>query len=228
VNSGAFDPLASIAERARNAGAWLHVDGAFGLVAAASPAHAALLEGHDLADSWAVDGHKWLNTPYDCGVAICRWPDSIRDAFAYSAAYLENGDVAPRNMVPELSRRARSIEMFAALCALGRNGLRDLVVRCCQHAQRFAAGLQTMGFEVLNDVVLNQCVATTGTPSQIQEIFEHVQASGEAWMSTTVWRRRTALRISVSSWATTTADVDRTLNAIGEAVSVVVGRRKAP
>lgn len=225
VNSGAVDPLADIIPRAKAAGAWVHIDGAFGLVAAASPKYSQLLEGHDLADSWAVDGHKWINTPYDCGVAICRSPNTVRDAFSYSAAYLDDGAGA-RNMVPELSRRARSVEMFAALSSLGRNGLRDLVDRCCAYAQLFANGLRALGYEVLNDVVLNQCVVTIGTPEQVQAIFEHVQRSGVAWVSTTKWQNRFAIRISVVSWATTIEDVHRTLAAIADATSAILEFRR--
>jgi glutamate/tyrosine decarboxylase-like PLP-dependent enzyme len=218
VNSGAFDPFADIIPKAKEAGAWVHIDGAFGLVAAASPEHAPLLAGHDLADSWSVSGHKWFNTPYDCGVAINRHPDLVRRAFAYNASYLDPDTSSARNFVPELSRRARAVEMYAALASLGKEGVRELVVRSCGHARRFAEGLSRLGFEILNEVVLNKCVAAIGENGTAQRIAAHVSDSGEAWFSTTEWQGRSAIRLSISNWSTTTADIDRTLSAIERAV----------
>ena len=227
VNSGACDPIGAIAARATGTGAWLHVDGAFGLWAAASPRTRSLLDGHDGADSWVVDGHKWLNTPYDCGIAICRHPASLHEAMRTQAPYLEVGGhdpsrVAPKDMVPEFSRSARGVEVWAALRSLGRNGVAALIEWCCEHAQAFAAGLRALGFEVLNDVVLNQVVATVpGREDRMAELAGAVQASGEAWFGPTTWRGRPAIRLSVSSWATSEADVERTLDAIGRALADV-------
>ncbi|QDZ08486.1 aspartate aminotransferase family protein [Sphingomonas panacisoli] len=218
VNSGGFDPLEAICAKACAAGAWVHVNGAFGLVAAASPAHATQLAGHDLADSWAVDGHKWLNTPYDCGVAICRHPKALRRAFGYQAAYLEDDLRNPRHQIPELSRRARSFEMWAALRSLGREGVRDIVERNCAQARTMASGLQALGLRILNDVVLNQVIATTGSADRDRAIAADVTASGVAWFSTTNWRRNTAIRFSFSSWATRDEDIDLTLGAIAVAL----------
>lgn len=219
VNSGAFDPLEDICRKSRGAGAWVHIDGAFGLVAAASPAHDDFLKGHHLADSWAVDGHKWLNTPYDCGVAICRHPDAVRSAFSYRAAYLEDDPRNPRHRVPELSRRARSLEMWAALRALGRQGVRQMVERNCAQARRLAEGLKGLGFEILNDVVLNQCVAARGSPEEMEAIAARVEKSGVAWFSTTHWQGRTAIRLSCSNWMTSEEDIDKTIAAIGAAIN---------
>jgi glutamate/tyrosine decarboxylase-like PLP-dependent enzyme len=223
VNSGGCDPFTELATRVTEAGAWLHVDGAFGLWALASPQRRRLLTGVERAHSWATDTHKWLNTPYDCGLAICALPEALHRAMAAQAPYLARGvRVAPKDMVPEFSRRARAIEVWAALRVLGRAGVADLVERCCRHAAAFADGLAAAGFEILNDVVLNQVVATIGTDSQLEAIVAAVQASGECWLGTTRWRGRTALRVSVSGWATTEADVRRSLAAIERATSQAV------
>lgn len=219
VNSGAYDPAGELCERARPSGAWVHVDGAFGLWAAASPEKRHLLAGYEAADSWAVDGHKWLNTNYDCGLAICRHPHAVHAAMATEAPYLETGGRAlPKDMVPEFSRAARGIELWAALHSLGSAGVAELVEECCSHARSFASGLGDQGFEVLNDVVLNQVVATLpGHEHQMADFAQAVQASGEAWFGPTTWQGRPGIRISVSSWATTQSDVDRTLAAIDRA-----------
>jgi glutamate/tyrosine decarboxylase-like PLP-dependent enzyme len=216
VNTGAFDPLAAIVERAREAGAWLHVDGAFGLWAAASPAHAPLLAGAAAADSWATDAHKWLNVPYDCGLAFVRDPDPLCAAMAVRAEYLptETPHRNPLDHTPELSRRARGVEVWAALATLGRSGVRDLVERCCRHARRFAAGLEAAGYEVLNDVVLNQVLVSFGDAAATERAIAELQREGTCWCGGTVWQGRTAMRISVSSWATTEEDVERSLAAM--------------
>jgi len=215
VNTGAFDPLGEIAGRVRAERVWLHVDGAFGLWAAASPVRAHLLEGIDQADSWATDAHKWLNVPYDSGLVFVRDPAALRAAMSATAAYLvEGGRRDPGQYTPELSRRARGIEIWAALRSLGRSGLAALVDRCCAHAARFADGLRLAGFTILNEVVLNQVLVSFGSPELTRDVIATVQAEGTCWCGGTVWQGHTAMRISVSSWATTEEDVDRSLQAI--------------
>lgn len=218
VNSGASDHFSEIIPRARAAGAWVHVDGAFGLWAAAAPSRRELVAGVQLADSWAVDAHKWLNTPYDCGLAICRAPQAVHAVMTTQAPYLATGrHASPKDMVPEFSRRARGVEVWAAIKEMGREGIAQLVERCCAHAQRLAAGLREMDYEILNDVVLNQVVAAIGTEKDIATIVESVQREGECWFGSTAWKGRHAIRLSVSSWATTEGDIDRTLAAIERA-----------
>jgi glutamate/tyrosine decarboxylase-like PLP-dependent enzyme len=216
LNTGAFDPLEAIAARAHEAGAWLHVDGAFGLWAAASRARAHLAAGVGLADSWATDGHKWLNVPYDSGIAFVRDPEALRAAMAVTADYLPPaGDVRnPSDYTPELSRRARGVDVWAALRSLGRAGLDELVDRCCRHASRFAEGLDVAGYEILNTVELNQVLVSFGEPEATARVIAALQAEGTCWCGTTVWQGRTAMRISVSSWATTEDDVERSLAAM--------------
>ena len=215
VNTGAFDPLLEIAARARDAGAWLHVDGAFGLWAAASPAHAHLVEGVGEADSWATDAHKWLNVPYDCGLAFVRDGEALRNAMSIHAAYLPDGvSRDPSDFTPELSRRARGVEVWAALRTLGRAGVADLVERCCRHARRFASGLTAAGFEVLNDVVLNPVLVSFGDPEATQRAIAALQRDGTCWCGGTEWQGRTAMRISVCGWATSEDDVERSLAAM--------------
>ena len=216
VNTGAFDPLAKIATSVREAGAWLHVDGAFGLWAAAAPGRAHLLAGSELADSWATDAHKWLNVPYDSGIAFVRDADALRAGMAVTAEYLPapSGVRNPSDFTPELSRRARGVEVWAALRSLGRSGLEDLVERMCRHAARFAEGLAAAGYEILNDVVLNQVLVSFGEPAETERVIAAIQADGTCWCGGTVWQGRTAMRISVSSWATTEDDVERSLAAI--------------
>jgi glutamate/tyrosine decarboxylase-like PLP-dependent enzyme len=217
VNTGAFDPIAQIAPRARDAGAWVHVDGAFGLWARAAPARAALGEGIELADSCATDAHKWLNVPYDSGVAFVRDAEALQAAMAITAEYLPKRQVdqrIPSDYTPELSRRARGVDVWAALAALGRSGVADLVERCCRHASRFAAGLRQAGFEVLNDVVLNQVLVSFGSPERTLAVIDALQREGTCWCGSTVWQGRTAMRISVISWATTGQDVERSLAAM--------------
>ena len=216
VNSGACDPIGEIARIAKQSGAWVHVDGAFGLWAAASRTKRALLPNLELADSWVTDGHKWLNTPYDCGMAICKHPSQVHAAMSTVAPYLKMGSAAaPKDMVPELSRTVRGVEMWATLRSLGRQGVEDLIDRCCDHAQIMAQALSGLGFEVLNQVVLNQVVATyPGKENQMTRLAEHVVHSGEAWFGPTHWRGRDAFRISFSSWVTSEADVHRAIAAI--------------
>jgi glutamate/tyrosine decarboxylase-like PLP-dependent enzyme len=215
VNTGAFDPAAPICEAAREQGAWVHVDGAFGLWAAASPRFRHLMNGYEHADSWATDAHKWPNASYDCGLAIVKNGEALRVSMGLSAAYLAPGTKRePMHHTPEASRRARGVELWAALKSLGRSGLAALIERTCAHAQQFAAGLRAADFAVLNEVVSNQVLVTFGDARRTQEVIRRIQDEGTCWCSGTVWQGKTAMRISVSSWATTTDDVDRSLAAI--------------
>src|SRR6266550_4507927 len=215
VNTGACDPVRDICPAAHARGAWVHVDGAFGLWAAAAPARAHLVAGIAAADSWALDAHKWLNVPYDSGVALCRDGAALRAAMATQAAYLTQGvGREPDEYTPELSRRARGVEIWAALATLGRAGLADLVERCCRHATRFAAGLSAAGYEILNDVTLNQVLVRFGDDAATRRVIAALQADGTCWCGGTVWQGRTAMRISVSSWATTEQDVEQSLAAM--------------
>lgn len=215
VNTGAFDPAVSICARAQAAGAWVHVDGAFGIWAAAAPGYAHLVKSFAGADSWATDAHKWLNVPYDSGLAFVRDAEALRAAMSLTAAYLPQGEHRePSQYVPELSRRARGVEIWAALKSLGRAGLAELIERNCRSAARFAAGLSAAGFEVLNEVVLNQVLVSFGPSDVNQRVIQAIQEDGTCWCGGTVWQGRHAMRISVSSWATTDADVDLSLGAI--------------
>jgi glutamate/tyrosine decarboxylase-like PLP-dependent enzyme len=216
INSGAFDPFEPICDWAHDAGAWVHVDGAFGLWAAAAPSLAHLAAGMARADSWATDGHKWLNVPYDCGLAFVRDEAALRGAMAITAEYLPTASAQrnPSDYTPELSRRARGVEVWAALHSLGRAGVAEMVERCCRHARRFAQGLQAGGYEVLNEVALNQVVVSFGSPEVTQRVIQGIQAEGTCWAGVTVWQGRTAMRISVSSWATSEDDVERSLEAM--------------
>jgi glutamate/tyrosine decarboxylase-like PLP-dependent enzyme len=224
VNTGAFDPAAEIIDRAHAAGAWVHVDGAFGLWAAAAPARRRLMEGFSAADSWATDAHKWLNVPYDCGLAFVRDAEPLRAAMSLRAAYLPHGERRdPSSYTPELSRRARGVEVWAALRALGRSGLADLIERCCRHAARFARGLEAAGHRVLNDVVLNQVLVSFGDAETTGRVIEAIQRDGTCWCGPTVWQGQAAMRISVCSWATRDEDVERSLGAM---IRVAGERRK--
>ena len=216
VNSGAFDPFDALCERASQQGAWVHVDGAFGLWARSAPERAALAAGVERADSWATDAHKWLNTSYDCGIALVRDPQALSATVAFRAPYLTMRDAGrePADFSPESSRRARGVEVYAALATLGRSGLADLVERCCRHATRFAEGLRAAGYEVLNDVALNQVVVDFGGAERTAEVIDAVQRDGTCWCGPTHWRGHDAMRISVSCWATTEADVEASLEAI--------------
>ena len=223
VNSGSFDPFDEVCARAREVGAWVHVDGAFGLWAAASDRQQHLTQGLANADSWVTDGHKWLNTPYDCGMAIVRNAEPLHHVMATQAPYLKAGvGLAPKDMGPEFSRSARAVEVWAALRSLGRVGLQELLQRTCEHATQLAEGLQAMGWTIRNDVVLNQVVASIGTPEQHAQIAELCQASGECWFGTTVWQAQSAIRLAVSNWSTTSEDIARTLRCIETATRKVV------
>lgn len=216
VNTGAFDPLRAIGEATRDRGAWLHVDGAFGLWAAATPRLRHLVDGIDLAESWATDAHKWLNVPYDSGIVACAHPESHRTAMALRAPYLIRGDETVRNgsdWTPESSRRARAFAVWGALRSLGRKGVADMIDRCCAHARRFAEKLsQEPGFEVLNEVELNQVMVRVGNDDdRTRRTAKLVQESGVAWLADTTWQGAAAIRISVSDHATTTEDVDVTV-----------------
>src|SRR6184192_2061321 len=215
VNTGAFDPAAEIIPRAKDAGAWVHVDGAFGLWAAAAPARAHLVKGFADADSWATDAHKWLNVPYDSGMVVVRDPRHLHAAMAVNAPYLVIGEARePEHYTPEFSRRARGIEVWAALRSLGRQGLAELIERTCRHAARFAEGLREAGYEILNEVVINQVLVSFGDAELTRRVIAGIQADGTCWAGATVWQGRTAMRISVSSWATTEDDVERSLEAM--------------
>lgn len=222
VNSGAIDPIGEIAERAEAAGAWVHVDGAFGLWGRLMPAVAPKLVGLEKAHSFATDAHKWLNTPYDCGIVICRDATAQHAAMATNAPYLREGANAPKDMVPEFSRRARAVEVWAALRTLGRQGLTEMFERCCSHARTFAKGLEAEGFTVLNEVMLNQVVVTIGSAEDVSAIQQYVEQSGECWFGLTRWKDKPAFRISVSSWRTTEADVARSIAAIVAAKKAVM------
>jgi glutamate/tyrosine decarboxylase-like PLP-dependent enzyme len=225
VNSGAFDPIAPVCESAHEAGAWVHVDGAFGLWAKASPRYEHLVQGMERADSWSTDAHKWLNVPYDCGIALVRDPHALAAAMAIQAAYIPAADEQrnPFDYTPEFSRRARGVDVWAALRSLGRRGLARMLDRSCEAAQRFAQRLGAAGCEIVNDVVLNQVLVSFGEPAQTQRVIAAVQADGTCWVGGTVWQGRTAMRISVCSWATTEADVDMSVAAMLRARDEVAG-----
>jgi glutamate/tyrosine decarboxylase-like PLP-dependent enzyme len=216
VNTGAFDPFSEICERAHQAGAWVHVDGAFGLWAATTSSKAQLTTGMVDADSWATDLHKWLNVPYDSGLALVRDPDALRAAMAITAEYLPTSSPFrnPSDFTPELSRRARGVEVWAALRSLGRKGVSELIERNCRQARRFAEGLQAAGYKILNEVVLNQVLVSFGEAETTNRIISEIQNDGTCWCGGTVWQGQTAMRISVSSWATTDADVEKSLEAM--------------
>lgn len=216
VNTGAFDPIGEISDYAHDAGAFVHVDGAFGLWARASNEMAHRGAGIERADSWATDAHKWLNVPYDSGIAFVRDGDALRAALAVTAEYLptESANRNPSDYTLELSRRARGVEVWAALAALGRDGVDELVARHCRQARRFAERLAAAGFEILNDVVLNQVLVAFGDAQHTARVISAIQADATCWAGITVWQGRTAMRISVSSWATTDEDVERSADAM--------------
>lgn len=215
INTGAMDPATEICAAAREAGAWVHVDGAFGLWAAVAPGRAHLAAGLAEADSWATDAHKWLNVPYDSGLAFVRDPEHLRAAMALTASYLPfGGQREPSEYTPELSRRARGIEIWAALRSLGRSGLPELIERTCRHAARFAEGLSEAGYDILNDVALNQVLVSFGDDETTRRVIAAIQADGMCWCGGTTWQGRTAMRISVCSWATTDEDVEQSLAAM--------------
>ena len=216
VNTGAFDPMDEIIPRAKEGGAWVHVDGAFGFWAAASPSLSHLAAGQELGDSWATDAHKYLNVPYDCGLALVRHPSDLERAMSINAAYIPQGEIGldPGLYTPELSRRARGVPTYAVLRTLGRSGLADLIDRTVHLAQLFAEKLESAGFEVLNDVVLNQVLVSFGEAAETQRIIEAVDAEGEMYAGPTDWQGRHAMRISVSGYSTTEEDIERSMEAI--------------
>ncbi|HET6667028.1 MAG TPA: pyridoxal-dependent decarboxylase [Intrasporangium sp.] len=221
IHSGGFDDVHEVVTVSRSHGAWVHVDGAFGLWAAASPSHRHLLIGHEGADSWATDAHKTLNTPYDTGMAIVRDPSTLRAAMALHGPYLildSHGE--PSDKTPELSRRARAVTVWAALRSLGRSGLSSLVDGLCHQASALAAGLAGIpGVTVENDVVFTQVCASFGDDDTTREVVRRVLVEGETWMSGSTWRGRAVLRISVCNWATTDGDVARSIAAVKRAVA---------
>jgi glutamate/tyrosine decarboxylase-like PLP-dependent enzyme len=215
VNTGAFDPAAEICMAAKDSGSWVHVDGAFGLWAACAPDRAHLTRGFGEAHSWATDAHKWLNVPYDCGLAFVRDDAALYQSLNTQAAYLPPGVLRdPMQWTPESSRRARGVEVWAALKSLGRSGLAEMVERTCRHAERFAGGLRAAGHAVLNDVVINQVLVRFRDDETTQAVIEQVQRDGTCWCGGTVWQGQRAMRISVSSWVTDEEDVEWSLDAI--------------
>ena len=217
INSGAFDDFKTICARAKTAGAWVHVDAAFGGWIKVSKSRRHLTDGMELADSWSIDCHKWLNVPYDSAIAICRDREVMLETFTISASYLTtDGERIPNNFTPELSRRARGIDVWAALKHLGREGFGDLIDQCCDHAKWFAAELEKNGFTIMNDVVINQVVfcLADNDDQRLKEIMDKVAASGKTWFGPTNWHGRTVYRMSISSHETNQADLDVALNSI--------------
>jgi glutamate/tyrosine decarboxylase-like PLP-dependent enzyme len=224
VNTGAFDPAVEICRRAQERGAWVHVDGAFGLWARSAPNYAHLAKGLEQADSLATDCHKWLNVPYDSGLAFVREAKHLQSAMSARAAYLIQGDERePWHYTPEASRRARGAEIWAALRSLGRRGLAEMIERNCRQAGRFADGLRAAGFAVLNDIVLNQVLVEFGDPEMTRRVIREIQIDGTCWCGGTEWQGHTAMRISVSNWSTTDEDVDRSLAAMIRIARAVIG-----
>jgi glutamate/tyrosine decarboxylase-like PLP-dependent enzyme len=217
VNTGACDDFERAIPLARRHQAWVHVDGAFGLWAAASPRYAHLTQGVEKADSWGTDAHKWLNVPYDSGLSFCRDAEAHAAAMSYVAAYLTGSggsDHVLGDVTPESSRRARGFAVWAALRELGRSGVADLVNRSCAHARRIADLLSAGGATIHNEVVLNQVLVGFGDLSRTDAVIEAVQRDGTCWLGATTWRGKRLIRISVSNWTTTEADIDRSADAI--------------
>jgi glutamate/tyrosine decarboxylase-like PLP-dependent enzyme len=227
INTGAFDPVAEICDAARPAGAWVHVDGAFGLWAAAARSTRHLTDGMQQADSWATDAHKWLNVPYDAGIAFVKNPADLAASMAITADYLitDTEHRNPSDYTPELSRRGRGIDVWAALCSLGRAGVEQLVERCCAHARAFAEGLADAGYEILNDVVLNQVMVAFGSDATTRAVIDAIQRDGTCWCGATLWHGRAAMRISVSNWSTTESDVQQSLRAMIGIARGIVGQQ---
>lgn len=226
VNSGAFDPFADVIAAARRARSWVHVDGAFGLWAAATPKYAQLTEGVEDADSWAVDAHKWLNVPYDSAMLICRHGDALQAAMRLTAAYAPStAEMPAKDLTLEFSRRARGVPVWAALRTLGRSGVADLVEQCSSNARLLASGLERIGFEIHNEVVLNQVVASIGDAEFTAAVRSKVERDGGCWFGPTQWKGRDAVRFSVSSWATTAEDIEAAVNAIASAVESLSAQR---
>ena len=209
VDSGSSDPFEKLIPMAKEKGAWVHVDGAFGLWAAASEQYKHLVKGVEQADSWSVDLHKWLNVPYDSGITICRYPELQRAAMSVNAAYLPPGTPGPYQFTPGLSRKARGVEAYAALYSLGTTGVNDLIDQSCRHARTFAKGLEDAGYTILNEVVLNQVLVNFG--DHTNEIIQAIQEDRTCWCGGTNWQGQPAMRISVSSWRTTDSDVEQSL-----------------
>lgn len=215
VNTGAFDPTDSICDMAHSSGAWVHIDGAFGLWAKVSPEKQYLVKGSEKADSWSLDAHKWLNVPYDSGIVFVKNSKALTGAMSVNASYLVQGNNRdPLNYVPEMSRRARGIEIWAALRSLGKQGLIDMINRNCALAKRFADKLHDAGFSILNEVELNQVLVSFGEPDLTNKIVKKIQEDGTCWCGSTVWKNQTAMRISVSSWRTTESDIDLSAAAV--------------
>jgi glutamate/tyrosine decarboxylase-like PLP-dependent enzyme len=222
VNSGAFDPIGGICDQARRVDAWVHVDGAFGLWAAGSLTKKNLTQGIENADSWSVDAHKTLNAPYDCGIILCKRREALIEAVQATASYILYSEKRDgMHYTPEMSRRARVVELWATLKSLGKEGVEELVDRLCVHAEQFAQHLQSKGFRVLNDVVFNQVLVACDTPEHTKATLEHIQTSGECWCGGAVWNGEPVIRISVCSWATTLADVQRSVSAFVAARNAV-------
>jgi glutamate/tyrosine decarboxylase-like PLP-dependent enzyme len=230
VNTGAFDPLPEIASACRDARAWLHVDGAFGIWAAVSPRFRHLVAGLELADSWTTDAHKWLNVPYDSGIVMCAHPESHRNAMTVTASYLIMDEGARRvrdemDWVPEFSRRARGFAVYAALRSLGRRGVQELVERCCDAAARFAGRIAELdGVEILNEVVLNQVLFRFESDERTDEVLRQVQESGRVWLSGTTWDGRKAIRVSVSNWQTGDEEIDLAVHLFADYAGKVPAR----
>jgi glutamate/tyrosine decarboxylase-like PLP-dependent enzyme len=222
VNSGAFDPLDELCDRANAAGAWVHVDGAFGLWAAASRTYRHLVRGMEKADSWSVDGHKTLNTPYDCGIVFCRRPEALVMAMQNTGSYIPYSERRDGMLyTPEMSRRSRAVELWATLKTVGKSGVEELVDGLCQRAQQFAALASAQGFHVLNDVVFDQVLVTCDTPEQTTAALKNLQASGECWCGGAKWHDTPVIRVSVCSWATTEQDIERTAAAFVKARAAI-------
>jgi glutamate/tyrosine decarboxylase-like PLP-dependent enzyme len=214
VNSGAFDPIDEICDQARQVNAWVHIDGAFGLWAAGSPKKQYLTQGLEKADSWSVDAHKTLNTPYDCGIVLCKNREALVTAMQATGSYILYSEKRDgMHYTPEMSRRARVVELWAALKFLGRDGVAELIDGLCAHARQFAEQLALNGFSILNDVVFNQILVACTTPELTKLTLENIQKSGECWCGGAVWNGKPVIRISVCSWATTKADIERSVAA---------------
>lgn len=229
VNTGASDPLAEICDRARKVGAWVHVDGAFGLWAGVSRSKYPLYRGAENADSWSADAHKTLNVPYDCDIILCRHRDALASALQATGSYIQPS--AHRDgmlFTPEMSRRARAIHLWATLKTLGRNGIEQLVEELCGRAAQMAELLRAGGFLILNDVVFNQVLVACEKREQTEAVLAAIQASGECWCSGTIWNGTPAIRISVCSWATTPADIEQSVDAFKIARKVTEESRAAP
>jgi glutamate/tyrosine decarboxylase-like PLP-dependent enzyme len=223
VNTGAIDPIKEICLKAQQSGAWIHIDGAFGLWARVSASKAMLAEGCELADSWAIDLHKWLNVPYDSGLVVCKDATILREALSINAAYLPDSiEAEPSAYTPELSRRARGIETWAALYSLGRQGVVEMIERCCRLAALFAERLRAAGFNILNEVALNQVLVSFGDAATTTAVIKKIQEDGTCWCGGTVWKGVTAMRISVSSWMTEEKDIEQSAQVITRIANTVI------